>query len=115
MAETKPACSSAKNTATSPPGVDANKVNCGPLSDDCVLTLRFDRGVVLDKKKYDDVKLPSRAMANEPTHPLGITVEVVGIERGDCGRSCEEHDVCGTVVSEDTLLCLRKAQILVDG
>ena len=50
MAETKPACSSAKNTATSPPGVDANKVNCGPLSDDCVLTLRFDRGVILDEK-----------------------------------------------------------------
>jgi hypothetical protein len=115
MAVTKPACLSAKSASTSPPGVDANKGNCGPLSGACVLTLTFDRGVVLDEKKYDDVRLPSRAMANEPTHPLGITVEVVGIERGDCGRSCEEHDVCGTVVSEDTLLRLRKAQILVDG
>jgi hypothetical protein len=54
-------------------------------------------------------------MANEPTHPPGITVEVVGIERGDRGCSCEEHDVCGTVVMEDTLLRLRKAQIFVDG
>ncbi len=45
---------------------------------------------------------------------MGITVEIVGIERGDRGRSCVEHDVCGTVVEEDTLLCLRKEQILVD-
>ena len=34
---------------------------------------------------------------------------------GDRGRSCEEHDVCGTVVEEDTLLRLRKEQILVNG
>ena len=60
-------------------------------------------------------KLPSGAMAEEATHPSGITVEIVGIERGDRGRSCEEHDVCGTVVEEDTLLHLRKEQILVDG
>ena len=49
-----------------------------------------------------------------PTHPSGITVEVVGIERGDRGHSCEEHDVCGRVVTEDTLLCLKKVQILVE-
>ena len=56
------------------------------------------------------------AMAKEEaTHPTGITVEIVGIEKGDLGRSCEEHDVCGTVVEEDTLLRLRKEQILVDG
>jgi hypothetical protein len=48
-------------------------------------------------------------------HPSGITFEIVGIERGDRGCSCEEHDVCGTVVEEDTLLRLRKEQILVDG
>jgi len=59
-------------------------------------------------------KLPSGAMTEEATHPSGITVEIVGIERGDRGRSCEEHDVCGTVVEEDTLLHLRKEQILVD-
>ena len=115
MAEKKPACSSAKNTATSLPGIDADMGNCGRLSGDSVLTLTFDRGVVLDEKKNDGVKLPSGAMAVEPTHPSGITVEIVGIERGDRGRSCEEHDVCGTVVEEDTLLRLRKEQILVDG
>jgi hypothetical protein len=51
MAEKKPACSSAKNMATSLPGVDANKGNLGHLSGDCVLTLTFDRGVVLDEKR----------------------------------------------------------------
>jgi len=51
----------------------------------------------------------------EATHPPGITIEIVGIEKGDRGRSCEEHDVCVEVVEEDTLLCLRREQILVDG
>jgi hypothetical protein len=49
------------------------------------------------------------------THPPGIVVKIVGIEKGDCGCSCEEHDVCGEVVEEDTLLRLRREQILVDG
>jgi len=42
-------------------------------------------------------------------------LEILGIEKGDRGRSCEEHDVCGEVVEEDTLLRLRMEQILVDG
>ena len=54
-------------------------------------------------------------MAGDPTHPTGVVVEIVGLERGDRGRSCKEHDVCGSVVEEDTLLCLRKEQIMVDG
>ena len=54
-------------------------------------------------------------MAEDTTHPSGVVVEIVGIEMGDCGRSCEEHPVCGVVVEEDTLLRLRKVQILVDG
>ena len=54
-------------------------------------------------------------MAGDPTHPTGVVVEIVGLERGDRGRSCEEHDVCGSVVEEDTLLRLRKEQIMVDG
>ena len=54
-------------------------------------------------------------MAGDPTHPSGVVVEIVGLERGDRGRSCEEHDVCGSVVEEDTLLRLRKEQIMVDG
>ena len=51
MAETKPACSSAKNASTSLPGIDADMGNCGRLSGDSVLTLTFDRGVVLEGKK----------------------------------------------------------------
>ena len=54
-------------------------------------------------------------MAGDPTHPSGIIVEIVGIDRGDRSRSCEEHNVCGSVVEEDTLLRLRKEQIMVDG
>ena len=51
----------------------------------------------------------------EATHPLGIVVKIVGIEKSNRGHSCEEHDVCGEVVEEDTLLRLRREQILVDG
>jgi len=51
----------------------------------------------------------------EATHPPGIIVDIVGIEKGDRCRSCEEHDVCGEVVEEDTLLHLRREKILVDG
>jgi len=46
----------------------------------------------------------------EATHPPGIIVEIVGIEKGDRGRSCEKHDLCGEVVEEDTLLRLRREQ-----
>jgi len=51
----------------------------------------------------------------EATHPPGIIIEIVGIEKGNRGHSCEEHDVCGEVGEEDTLLRLRREQILVDG
>ena len=37
----------------------------------------------------------------EATHPPGIIVEIVGIEKGNRGRLCEDHDVCGEVVEED--------------
>ena len=50
----------------------------------------------------------------EATHPPGIIVEMVGIEKGNRGRSREEHDVWGEVVEEDILLHLRREQILVD-
>ena len=34
MAEKKPACSSAKNMATSLPGIDADMGNCGRMSEE---------------------------------------------------------------------------------
>ena len=49
----------------------------------------------------------------EATHPPGIIVKIVGIEKGNHGRSSEEHNVCGEMVEEDTLLHLRREQILV--
>jgi hypothetical protein len=48
-------------------------------------------------------------------HPEGVTVDIVGIEVGNCGRSCEEHDVCGLVLEENSVVRLRHVQILVDG
>jgi hypothetical protein len=44
----------------------------------------------------------------EETHPSGVVIEVVGIKKGDHNCSCKEHDVCGEVVEEGTLLHLQK-------
>ena len=47
-----------------------------------------------------------------PFHPSpGITVEIVGIARGDRRRSCEEHDICGAVLQEDSVVRIRHVQI----
>ena len=48
-------------------------------------------------------------------HPPGIVVEIVGIEMGCQGRSCEEHVVCGSVLEEDMVVRLRKVQVVVEG
>ena len=48
-------------------------------------------------------------------HSEPIIIEIVGIEEGSRGRSCEEHAVCGSVVDEDVVVRLRKVQVLVDG
>ena len=47
--------------------------------------------------------------------PEPIVIEIVGIEEGSRGWSCEEHAVCGCVVDEDVVVRLRKVQVLVDG
>ncbi|KAI2489968.1 hypothetical protein MHU86_24620 [Fragilaria crotonensis] len=49
-----------------------------------------------------------------PIHPCGVTVEIVGTGRSDRGRSCEEHDVCGTVLEEDSVVRIRRMQIIGD-
>ena len=48
-------------------------------------------------------------------HPVGVTVEVVGIESNTQGRNCEHHSTCGSLVEEDVVLRLRKVQVIVDG
>ena len=47
-------------------------------------------------------------------HPCGDTVEIVGVNSATNGRSCEEHPICGEVVIEDMVLCLRKVQVLIN-
>lgn len=50
-----------------------------------------------------------------PSHPTGVMIEIVGIKRGERGRSCKEHAVCGSaVLQEDTVVRIRKCQILLD-
>lgn len=53
-------------------------------------------------------------MANELHHPTGVLVDVVGINSSNRGRSCEEHEVCGSVLELDTVVRIRKVQIVVD-
>jgi hypothetical protein len=46
-------------------------------------------------------------------HPTGVTVEIVGIEASGNGRSCDQHDVCGSaVLDDDVVVRLRKVQII---
>jgi hypothetical protein len=48
-------------------------------------------------------------------HPTGITVEIVGTESTSQGRSCEEHDICGSVLAQDVVVRFRKVQVIVRG
>jgi hypothetical protein len=48
-------------------------------------------------------------------HPPGESVDIVGLEQGNRGRSCEEHDVCGSIVKLDTVIRLRTVQVDIDG
>ena len=45
-------------------------------------------------------------------HPAGVAVEVFGIENGNRGRSCEDHDVCGSVLCLDSVVRIRLIQIV---
>ena len=51
---------------------------------------------------------------NMAQHPWGRTVEILGIESPTNGRSCEEHVVCGSVLQDDVVVRLRKAQVVID-
>ena len=48
-------------------------------------------------------------------HPTGRTVEVVGTEYRSTGRSCEEHDIFGSVLTEDIVGRFRMVQLVVEG
>ena len=42
-------------------------------------------------------------------------VEIVGTSAANNGRSCKEHNVCGSVLALDQVVCFRKVQVLLDG
>jgi hypothetical protein len=54
---------------------------------------------------------PPNAMA---THPQGVVVNIVGIEEGSRGHSCEHHAICGNNLILDCVIRLRKVQIVAD-
>ena len=49
------------------------------------------------------------------SHPSGLTVEIVGTESGANGRSCDEHEICGTVIEENSVVRFRKVQVIIKG
>ena len=47
-------------------------------------------------------------------HPWGQTVEIFGIESPTNGHCCEEHTICGAVLTEDCVVRFRKVQVIVN-
>ena len=47
-------------------------------------------------------------------HPWGQTVEIFGIELPTNGCCCEEHTICGAVLTEDCVARFRKVQVIVN-
>jgi hypothetical protein len=56
---------------------------------------------------------PAPFSFDEPIHPSGIVVQIVGTQMSCQGRSCEEHEICGEVLTEDVVVRLRKIQLMV--
>jgi hypothetical protein len=50
-----------------------------------------------------------------PFHPTGVVVEIIRMEVGDQGCTCEEHSNCGEVMVKDMVVHLWKVQIQVEG
>lgn len=44
-------------------------------------------------------------------HPSGVTVDIVGINASDHGRSCDVYQCCGTLVEEDTVVRFKVVQL----
>ncbi len=41
-------------------------------------------------------------------HPRGQSVDILGINRADRGRHCEEHAICGHSLEENSLVRIRR-------
>lgn len=48
-------------------------------------------------------------------HPSGITVDIVGINASNNGRSCEKHNTCGVVLVPDVVVRIRAVQLEKEG
>ena len=48
-------------------------------------------------------------MSRHPDEPL---VEIVGLEEGGRGRSCEAHSVCGSALTIDSVVRFRTIEII---
>ena len=48
-------------------------------------------------------------------HPTGVVIDIVGINESSNGRSCEEHQVCSSVLKLDSLVRFREVQIILKG
>ena len=51
-------------------------------------------------------------MSGVTHHPSGVRLDIVGLQADNRGRSCEAHHCCGKNVKLDTVLRLRKVQIV---
>ena len=51
-------------------------------------------------------------MSGVTHHTSGVRVEIVGIQEGNRGRSCEQRNGCGRIIGLDIVLRLQKVQIL---
>ena len=47
-------------------------------------------------------------------HPWGQTVKTFGIELPTNGHCCEEHTICGAVLTEDSVVGFRKVQVIIN-
>ncbi len=70
-----------------------------------------------------DVATPAEVVAGPapvtkvpgPFHPTGVVVEIIGMNVGDRGHSCEEHSKCSEMMAKVMVVRLWKVQIQVEG
>jgi hypothetical protein len=72
---------------------------------------KLSRTTALAKNKPPPQDSPLR-----PMHPSGVVIDIVGTNRSDRGRSCDDHpDGCGAaVLNDDVVIRIKKEQILVE-
>ena len=55
-----------------------------------------------------------RNLTTMACHPSGVTVDIVGIKKADQGRSCEKHEVCGSLLAPDVVVRIREVQLALE-